>query len=362
MEKGGGEVGKPLISIIIPVYQAEKYLRECVESVLAQTQKGLEIVLVDDGSTDASGEICEDFCRKEENVRVIHKKNAGLTAAWKTGVRASEGIYLGFVDSDDWIEDGMYERLYHRAVETGADIVCCGIMHVFEDHIRQPWEDEMLFPEGVYTEEEIRKQMYPRLINNGTFMGRGLQPNRVSKLLRRELVLRNMDCCHDGVTVGEDFQFSLAMFLEAEKVAVIKGYFPYYYRVNRDSMTGAYEEDYLDKIKLMREQMNRIGREKDKYDFGGQIENDFLCLSVLHLKEGVLAGKREGYGFCRKRMKGVCLDPAVRGALMTYKMPGLTLAERVFLLLMKCRGYYLIYLAVRFYFMKINILLNYKFR
>lgn len=339
-----------IISVVIPVYQAEDYLKECVESVLAQTQQKIEIILVDDGSKDQSGLLCDQYAASNANVKVIHQENAGLTAAWKAGVREASGEYVGFVDSDDWIEPHMYQKMYARAVTTEADIVCCGIWHVFEDKDHEPWKDEMMFPREIYTKTEMNREVYPTFINNGSFMGRGLQPNRVSKLLKRELVLRNMGLCDDRVTVGEDYQFSLAMFLDADKIAVLKGYFPYYYRVNKKSMTGQYDKGYMDKIKLMKERLIAISDRKAIYDFSQQIKNDFLCLTILHIKGGIVSHRKSGYRICREEMRRVCMDKDVVLALIECRMQKLTTAEKLFVLFMKHHWYRAIYSSVCLYF------------
>ncbi|MDD2970583.1 MAG: glycosyltransferase family 2 protein [Lachnospiraceae bacterium] len=349
---------KPMISVIVPVYQAKEYLRPCVESILAQRgerknhlqEPVIEIVLVDDESTDGSEHICDEYAGIYEQIRVIHKKNEGLTAAWKTGVELAQGEYVGFVDSDDWIAPDMYARLYEKAVETKADIVCCGIRHIFQDHSHADWDDEMQFPEDTYTQQEMRGKVYPSFINDGSFMGRGLQPNRVSKLVKRSLVMENMYLCHNDVTVGEDYQFSFAIFLEAPKIAIIKGFLPYYYRINTTSMTGAYDLRYMDKIKCMKEQLLRISRVKNVYPFEQQIWNDFLCLVVLHIKGGIMAQKKDGFWAARKNIKRVCEDADVRKALETCNMDRLTKAERLFLAFMKLHFYFPMYLAVSLYF------------
>lgn len=97
-----------MISIIVPVYNVEKYIIECVRSLVNQTYTDIEIVLVDDGSTDMSGKICDELCQKDERIRVFHKANGGLMSAWKYGVLKSSGQYIGFVDSDDWVDSDMY--------------------------------------------------------------------------------------------------------------------------------------------------------------------------------------------------------------------------------------------------------------
>ena len=117
---------KPLISVIVPVYNVQKYVRKSVESILQQTYKNLEIILVDDGSTDESGKICDTLARSDNRVTVIHKKNGGLSDARNAGLDRATGELIGFVDSDDYIEKNMYEVLEERMRINEADISCCG--------------------------------------------------------------------------------------------------------------------------------------------------------------------------------------------------------------------------------------------
>lgn len=111
-----------LISIIIPVYNVEEYLSACLKSVIGQTYKNLEIIVVDDGSTDKSGMICDEYCNRDNRITVIHKKNGGLSDARNAGLKAAKGQYIGFVDSDDWIAPEMYEILYQSCKMYEADI------------------------------------------------------------------------------------------------------------------------------------------------------------------------------------------------------------------------------------------------
>jgi len=114
-----------LISVIVPVYNVEKYLPQCINSILNQTIKNLEIILVDDGSLDNSGEICDEFSRKDNRIVVIHKENNGLSSARNAGLEIATGNYLGFVDSDDWLDENMYETLLNLIKDTNSDISCC---------------------------------------------------------------------------------------------------------------------------------------------------------------------------------------------------------------------------------------------
>ncbi len=118
---------KPLVSVIVPVYKVEPFLHKCVDSLLGQTLKEIEIVLVDDGSPDHCGRICDEYAAKDSRVRVIHQENGGLSAARNAGIAAAQADLIGFVDSDDWVELDMFELLYRNLIRENADISACGI-------------------------------------------------------------------------------------------------------------------------------------------------------------------------------------------------------------------------------------------
>ena len=114
---------KELISIVVPVYNIERYIEQCVLSICGQTYKNIEIILIDDGSTDGSGNICDNLAERDQRIKVIHKKHGGNATARRDGVNTAKGKYIGFVDGDDWIEPNMYESLYNFAVENDAQMV-----------------------------------------------------------------------------------------------------------------------------------------------------------------------------------------------------------------------------------------------
>lgn len=121
----------PEISVIVPVYNCEKYIGKCIGSVLNQTFKDLELILIDDGSNDLSGKICDEFKLKDQRVKVIHEKNSGVSIARNVGINIAKGKFIGFVDSDDYLAPDMYETLYKNLRENNADIAVCGIMNCF---------------------------------------------------------------------------------------------------------------------------------------------------------------------------------------------------------------------------------------
>ncbi|MBO6016231.1 MAG: glycosyltransferase, partial [Lachnospiraceae bacterium] len=339
----------PKVSVVIPVYNMEKYLERCMESVLGQTLADIEILLVDDGGSDASVEMCDEYAKKDPRVRVLHKPNGGLTSAWKAGSEMALGEYIGYVDSDDYIMPDMYERLYEEASAHDADIACCGLRHVYEQGEREEWTEQMEFSRNVFTPSQLIDEMFPILINDGSFFGRRLQPNRVTKLVRRTLVQKNLSLCADRVSIGEDYQFSLCMFLDAAKVVVVRDFFPYIYFMNDSSMTMKYDVTYMDKIRIMKENLSRISDQKGIYDLKPQIINDFLCLTVLYVKGGIYKKKKAPYREHRSDMKRVRERADVEEALRCHTMDRLTPAEKLFLFLLKKRMYLAIFLAVRMY-------------
>ena len=150
-----------IISVIVPVYNAELYLAECIESLIRQTYQNIEIILVDDGSSDHSYEICERYAMQNSCIKLIHQKNAGSTNARKNGLLNAAGDYVVFVDSDDWIDETFCNDLYWLACEYSADLVISGCIKEHSDY------KEVLhnkFAEGFYSKEEMKKQIYPYII------------------------------------------------------------------------------------------------------------------------------------------------------------------------------------------------------
>ena len=147
----------PLISVIVPVYKVEEYFRKCADSILGQSYRNLEIILVDDGSPDSCPALCDEYAKADSRVRVIHKENGGLSDARNAGLDIASGDYIGFVDSDDWIAPGMYEELVRTAVRSGAEIACCGYTET--NGIRELAVKSLADREKKYTAEEALREV-----------------------------------------------------------------------------------------------------------------------------------------------------------------------------------------------------------
>lgn len=125
-----------LISVVVPVYNVEKYLSKCLSSIIHQTYKNIEIILVDDGSSDKSGFICEEYALNDKRIKVIHQTNSGVSSARKLGFLKASGNIIIFIDSDDYIENGMIEKMYQNMIETGSDIVMCKDINVYNSKLK----------------------------------------------------------------------------------------------------------------------------------------------------------------------------------------------------------------------------------
>lgn len=223
----------PLLSIIVPVYNVENYLCQCLDSLLAQNLSDYEIILVDDGSTDNSGTICDQYAALHSVFQCVHKPNGGLPSARKYGFEASHGQYVTFVDSDDWVSSDMYCRMCQAIYDTQADVVVCDYIAAMPDR------EEVCttpFSTGFYDKARLEREVYPFMLYSGVFYKYGLAPSLCNKIFRRKLLRRHLLHVPNDVVVGEDAMASYSCLLEADSVFILKEAF-YYYRSNAGSVS-----------------------------------------------------------------------------------------------------------------------------
>jgi len=229
----------PLVSIVIPVYNSEKYLEKSLDSVINQTLQDIEIICVDDGSIDGSWCIIESYARKDSRIRTIQKENGGLVSARKAGTELARGQYIGYVDSDDWIEPDMYEKLFVIAEKHQADMVSSG--YFFEGNYITINYDNV--PEGLYENEKI---LYLRenSIYNLKAKDVGIRGSLCCKLFRTELLKAVQKEISDKLTFSEDKMCVISYVLQANRVYMLKQAF-YHYISHASSMVHTADLDYL---------------------------------------------------------------------------------------------------------------------
>lgn len=213
-----------MVSVVVTVYNCIQYLRKAVESVMNQSMRDIEIILVDDGSTDGSSMLCEELKIEDNRVRVIHKENGGEVSARKAGLENARGKYIQFVDSDDWIEYNMVEELYAMAEREGADLVVSGWIIHKAGKIESFSE---LMPAGIYREGEKRTFFAEHLIWYEE-RGHGINGSLNTKLFRRELLKRVLPYVSDSIVYAEDDFAAYSCCALADCVAVTdKAYYHY---------------------------------------------------------------------------------------------------------------------------------------
>ncbi len=243
-----------LITIIVPVYKVEKYIHKCINSIINQTYTNLQIILVDDGSPDRCGEICDEYAKKDSRIEVIHKKNGGLSDARNVGIRRAKGKYIGFVDSDDYIKEDMYENLSNYIEENQADVAICNFYDVIDgkDIIKNANNGT-----EEYNKLEILKEI---LLDNK------IQSYAWNKIYKRELF--------DGIEypLGRKYEDIGTTFYILEKCnkVIVSGKPEYYYLTREDSIVHNNSEqtimDYVDLVQQRYDYIQKKYKELEIYN------------------------------------------------------------------------------------------------
>lgn len=253
------------ISIIVPVYKVENYINRCVSSLLGQTYGNIEIILVDDGSPDKCPQICDKWREKDSRIKVVHKKNGGLSDARNVGLKYATGEYICFVDSDDWVADTFVEKLYRMICNSGVQISAIGIQEMCEEEIKtERQENSDIY---IYIGEQAIKELF----SNETYANYAW-----NKMYRRRLF--------DGITypVGrkmEDLGTTYKLIIKAENIAYSSEKLYYYFQRENSILHTVDREFYVDKLSLSLERYKEIDKHyPDMYE-----NKEFMINTVLEL-------------------------------------------------------------------------------
>lgn len=268
-----------MISIIVPIYNIAAYLDQCIESILGQTYTDLEIILVDDGSTDGCYQICEEYRQKDSRIVLVHKENGGLVSARKAGLRVASGEYIAWVDGDDWIEPDMYERMYGELIRQNADVVMCGR---YEDTGKAGKEVFHGVLEGRYGKQELMRHIYPKMIAGGEFFEWKIFPSLWDKLFHREMMERFLPEVDERITMGEDAACVYPALLHADSIYVMRECL-YHYRQTTSSMVKTVQdhEKEREQLGVLYSSVNRVFEKyKDIFDLREQWLKYVLFLMI----------------------------------------------------------------------------------
>ncbi len=292
------------ISIVIPVYNTAKYLDECMTSVLSQSLSDLEILLVDDGSTDGiSPKMCDDYAERDKRVKVIHKENGGLMSAWIEGTVEATSDYISFVDSDDWIDTDMMEKLYEHTDSSFATSEIIAGNYIVEKARERRKETQALKP-GVYEGaalDDVRKRL----------LGEEARPvtmSRCMKLISRNLILDNIKYCNPSISMSEDVNITLPCLCDVRRLVIMEGSYFYHYRLVSDSMVHGYNPKLLSNLELTDKTFREILKDKKILNADHQMDREFVMILLVVLKNELRC--REGD--THKRVQKIYLRPDIR--------------------------------------------------
>ena len=230
-------LSQDIISIIIPIYNVEEYLGQCIESVRNQSYYNLEIILVDDGSTDQSGEICNRYARKDPRIKVIHKKNSGPTETRRIGINSATGKYIGFVDADDFIDIEVYQKIYNIAEEYQAEMVHFGY-YTDDTNSVQGTSTKIIHHKNIQKRESLLSQLF------SLYPDSEICPALWSNMFKREFIVNHYGKVPDSQTYGEDLIVMCHCLIHVQNyVSVPEGF--YHYRIREDSLSKENSENRL---------------------------------------------------------------------------------------------------------------------
>lgn len=261
----GGKMEKPLISVIVPVYNVEQYLQRCLESIVNQTYSNLEIILVEDGSPDQCAIICDNWKEKDPRIKVIHQKNKGVSVARNVGVASAKGNLIGFVDADDMIHPLMYEEMMNHLVSQKCDLVMCGYTS-FNDTTDYS-QDINIYSKMVFERNEaIRYSFAKKEISKVNFI------NVVWSLLISADIAKSVEFDY-SLTNGEDTKYAFDVLMKTKKVGFIDASLYYYYRNENGAVASLNSTKQVERIKVFRKifltasKIDDKNLKKEAYDF-----------------------------------------------------------------------------------------------
>lgn len=258
---------KELLTVIVPVYNVEKYLSKCIESIERQTYKQLEIILVDDGSTDSSKNICDAFAAKDARIKVIHKENGGLISARYTGLMHATADYIAFVDSDDWIMCEMYDELMAIMLREKVDLVTSGCIRYWDE---DDWfvSIDKLIDSQFYDKKQVKDKIVPKMLWCKELDGWALDPSLCTKIFKKEILQKiYYSLRKETFYFGEDTAVIYPFMLEANSVYATNNTFYYHRRRKRNTAsTFIGEESFFEQLYQLYLYLKRIFIQSDCKD------------------------------------------------------------------------------------------------
>jgi glycosyltransferase involved in cell wall biosynthesis len=341
---------EPKLSIIVPVYNMQKYLRRCLESLTNQTLTDIEIIIVNDGSLDQSAAIISEFEQRDYRIKTIHKNNEGVSKARNTGIQAATGNYIGFVDPDDWVDLNMYKNLYQEAIEKNADIVMCSYIRESD---KFSIEKKFSLPEKVFFDNDtVHSKVLRRLV--GPISKEIAAPEMLdawgtvwSKIYRTKIIKEKNITFTDLKEIGtnEDSLFNIKAIYFANTFLFINFPFYHYWKTNSASVTSIYKPNLLHQWFKLYDYIEEFIEEKKMGEEFKKALNNRICLGTLGLGLNTVSKANQSSLFKKLGTIQVILtDQRIQSSFKHLELADFPLVWRAFYFCAKKRfalGFYL---------------------
>lgn len=329
------------VSIIVPVYNVEPYLDRCMQSLLKQTLKEIEIIMVDDESPDHCSQLCEDYKAKYSNVKVVHKKNGGLGFARNSGLEVAEGKYVAFIDSDDFVDTDMFQHLYEYAAENNCDAVFCGY-NIYKDaeHIRKMQENtDDVLRRG---KKEVKKVLLDMVGPEPSYHSDAKLLMSVWRAIYSRKVIQDnhLRFVSERVYIAEDIMWHIDFLPCCQCVGLIPQTH-YYYCDNGTSLTRTYRADRFQKELFLyhtqEEKLRKTGY--GEAEFRTRLDRQLLMKMRGCISQQITFLKQLGYSKARCNIRDIVQAPEIQTIMKIYPYRLLPMRHRLFFLLVKFRFY-----------------------
>lgn len=321
------------ISVIIPVYNVERYLKQCLESVISQTFRNLEIILVNDGSTDGSAQICNKFAKKDQRIKVIHQINGGVSSARNRGIKIANGDYITFVDSDDWLTSDMYENMVSIIVSANLpEVVMCDFLNV-KNNVSEKVNANIR--NGFYNKENIINELYPTLLVTENF-GRIPIVSACICLFEKSLLVQNNIYFDEQLRYSEDYLFMAAVLINVQSFYYMKEHYYYNYLQVEDSRSKKYKPEWWENLLSLNKKLRKLLSDNKEYDFERQLKLQ-LIHSALFVSSSIYRDQNILKSQKLTLFKALFDDRNLRESFIDIRFKKQSLSQKVVLLLMKKR-------------------------
>jgi|SRR5690625_3595267 len=316
----------PKVSIIVPVYNKEKYLERSLNSLMNQSLEDIEIILIDDGSSDNSLELCKTFQKKDNRIKVIPQQNQGVSVARNTGIKHATGEYIGFTDPDDWVEKDMFLKMYKKSEETNSS-VC--ISNYSQDTKDNTIKQELNVTKDILDSKDIDEQILSKLIGP-LKVGESTIMSTVWRLLiKRELIIDNNITFPKGIHRMQDLSFSIETLIYADQLCVVRDHL-YHYKVHDDSASSIYDVNTFEElIKILPIVEKIIEKHNIDFDTKYRINNRYLYIGMKSISNEAKQNNPNTFMQALNNIKEICSHKKVQDAVNNMDISQYSFKEKV---------------------------------